>query len=474
MLPSLVAREIKDGLENFLRSAFPVTTPGFLDAQGFSFIDRFLAMPGNLYKGPWLEVKLPFRPQAAGETLPFRQLSLPFPPYRHQQLAFERLCGPLPKSTIVATGTGSGKTECFMYPLLDYCLSERRQGIKAIIIYPMNALATDQARRFAKEVSKLQPKLSVGLFTGDDGSQNRSMTPEQVITHRDTLRENPPDILLTNYKMLDYLLLRPKDQRLWRYNSPGLLRFVVVDELHTFDGAQGTDLACLIRRLRDRLNLGGELACVGTSATIGDQSAVKSLRQYAEQVFATPFDDEAIVLEDRLTVDEYLERFDNDEPLTQWPEPWTSELLPGTLKQGVYLRQLARLWLGKELALDAADEHHRQQANVELGKLLARHEAFRALLRRANQLCNVQQLAEEIRQSRRLSGGEVGEQQALNLIDSLCALISSAREWADEAAGKTRPFLQVRVQLWLRELRRMVATVGPSPLLAHSDDVQNP
>ena len=474
MLPSLVAREIKDGLEHFLRSAFPVTTPGFLDAQGHSFIDRFLAMPGNLYKGPWLEVKLPFRPQAEGEALPFRQLSLPFPPYRHQQLAFARLCGPAPKSTIVATGTGSGKTECFMYPLLDYCLGERRQGIKAIIIYPMNALATDQARRFAREVSKLQPKLSVGLFTGDDGSQNRSMTPEQVITHRDTLRENPPDILLTNYKMLDYLLLRPKDQRLWRYNTPGLLRFVVVDELHTFDGAQGTDLACLIRRLRDRLKLGSELACVGTSATIGDQSAVQALREYAGQVFATPFDDEAIVLEDRLTVDEYLARFDNDQPLSQWPEPWARELLPGTLEQGVYLRQLARLWLGEELALDAEDPRQRQQACVQLGRLLTRHEAFRALLKRASQLCDVQKLAEEIRQSRRLPAGEAGEQQALALIDSLCALISAAREWADEAAGKTRPFLQVRVQLWLRELRRMVATVGRTPLLVHSDDVQNP
>jgi DEAD/DEAH box helicase domain-containing protein len=77
------------------------------------------------------------------------------------------------------------------------------------------------------------------------------MTASRVITHRDTMRSFPPDILLTNYKMLDYLLLRPKDRGLWRGNGSETLRYLVVDELHTFDGAQGADVACLIRRLTD-------------------------------------------------------------------------------------------------------------------------------------------------------------------------------------------------------------------------------
>ena len=79
------------------------------------------------------------------------------------------------------------------------------------------------------------------------------MTPRSVITDRATLRKHPPDILLTNYKMLDYLMLRPMDRELWASNTPTTLRYVVVDELHTFDGAQGTDLALLLRRLRARL-----------------------------------------------------------------------------------------------------------------------------------------------------------------------------------------------------------------------------
>ena len=290
MLPIVVSRQLLEGLRDFLRTTFPVTTPGFLRGDGSSFVDDFLQGESSLAKGPWLEVKLPFR-RAQGETAPFSKVSLKFTPWQHQMRSFQRLCSPAPKSAIVATGTGSGKTECFMYPLLDHCLQHRERGIKAIVIYPMNALATDQARRFARECHTLNPKLSVGLYTGDDGTESRSMTPEQVITHRQTLRENPPDILLTNYKMLDFLMLRPADQKLWRFNKPGTLRYLVVDELHTFDGAQGTDLACLVRRLRDKLDAGTELACVGTSATIGNgPDAVADLCAYATQVFATSFD----------------------------------------------------------------------------------------------------------------------------------------------------------------------------------------
>ena len=113
----------------------------------------------------------------------------------------------------------------------------------------------------------------MGLFVGGNFGQPGSgmvMSPTSVITDRETMRKTPPDILLTNYKMLDYLLMRPKDRQLWARNQPTTLRYVVVDELHTFDGAQGTDLALLLRRLRARLQVPeGHLICVGTSATLG-------------------------------------------------------------------------------------------------------------------------------------------------------------------------------------------------------------
>jgi DEAD/DEAH box helicase domain-containing protein len=219
-----------------------------------------------------------------------------------------------PQATLVATGTGSGKTECFLYPILDHCAAAAGPGIKAIVIYPMNALATDQARRFATEIYKrkeLRGKVRVGLFVGDrDKSEHTKMTEEFVIACKETQRETPPDILLTNYKMLDYLLIRPRDQRLWRYNESGVWRYLVVDEIHTFDGAQGTDLACLVRRLRDRHQAGSELACIGTSATIGaDDSAggsAETLVDYASKVFSTPFDSPSVIREDWLTAEEFL------------------------------------------------------------------------------------------------------------------------------------------------------------------------
>ena len=101
------------------------------------------------------------------------------------------------------------------------------------------------------------------------------MTAEDIITDKNALHKAPPDILLTNYKQLDYLLIQSQVQDLWKFNQSGVLRYLIVDEFHTFDGAQGTDLACLIRRLRDRLQCrNDDLACVGTSATLGADSQI--------------------------------------------------------------------------------------------------------------------------------------------------------------------------------------------------------
>ena len=97
----------------------------------------------------------------------------------------------------------------------------------------------------------------MGLYVGGRGDTSPVMTKTSVITDRDAMRKAPPDVLLTNYKMLDYLLVRPRDRTLWEHNAPDTLRYVVVDELHTFDGAQGTDLALLLRRLRARLLYAG-------------------------------------------------------------------------------------------------------------------------------------------------------------------------------------------------------------------------
>ena len=242
MIPSVVASEVTGALRDFLATGFGPSSP-----EHASVVNDFLADPENLVKGPYLSVALPFRRASEGGE-PFPEVPLGFTPYRHQRTAFSRLAASAGRSTVIATGTGSGKTECFLYPILDYCREQaampsgRKEGIKAILVYPMNALAMDQARRIAQTIHRtpsLRGRVSAGLYVGEsERTPHTGMGPDHVITDRGTLRERPPDILLTNYKMLDFLLIRPIDHRLWRHNAPDTLRYLVVDELHTFDGAQ--------------------------------------------------------------------------------------------------------------------------------------------------------------------------------------------------------------------------------------------
>lgn len=153
MLPAIVSREIEAGIKSFLRTTFPPSTPAFEHTLG-----TFLDEPGRVFKGPYYSLRLPFRPAPAGR-LPFERIAFPYRPHLHQARAFTRLCDDKPRSTLVATGTGSGKTECFLHPILDRCAAHGGEsGIKAIIIYPMNALATDQAKRFAQATTSISGK----------------------------------------------------------------------------------------------------------------------------------------------------------------------------------------------------------------------------------------------------------------------------------------------------------------------------
>ena len=169
---------------------------------------------------------VPFRAGGNAGQPAFDWLPAGFEPHAHQSRAFARLAGEAARSTLVATGTGSGKTECFLFPLLEHCRQARvrgQRGIKAVILYPMNALATDQAGRLAKllvqtpALAGLRAGLYVGNVPAEASDTVRHVEDETftLITDRDALRAQPPDILLTNYKMLDFLLLRAADAPLW-------------------------------------------------------------------------------------------------------------------------------------------------------------------------------------------------------------------------------------------------------------------
>ncbi|MGH3979562.1 MAG: DEAD/DEAH box helicase [Pseudonocardiaceae bacterium] len=189
------------------------------------------------------------------------------------------------------------------------------QGIKAIVLYPMNALVSDRGRRIAEYLhddARLH-QVSAGVSIGGEGS-HRTATRQHLVDSRRVLRDEPPDILLTNYKMLD-LLLRAEDAPLWAASATSL-RYLVLDEFHTYDGAQGTDVAMLLRRLGATLRVAepgrplGRVTPVATSAALGGATRSAELRAFAETVFGTPFDSDSVSGEERLDAAEVVPEVD--------------------------------------------------------------------------------------------------------------------------------------------------------------------
>ena len=147
-------------------------------------------------------------------------------PYAHQGEAVRRILAGLP--TVVATGTGSGKTEAFLMPIIDHCLRvAAADTLKAILVYPMNALANDQRDRIRKLLAGTT--VSFGVYTGEtrQWGQRPEGIPENERLMRSEFRAHPPDILLTNYRMLEYLLLRGDGRALFHNHA---VRFIVLDE----------------------------------------------------------------------------------------------------------------------------------------------------------------------------------------------------------------------------------------------------
>ncbi|BCG47908.1 Helicase, C-terminal:Type III restriction enzyme, res subunit:DEAD/DEAH box helicase, N-terminal [Citrifermentans bremense] len=476
MLPSLVVEEVRRGVAETLRAQFEPSTELFKDA-----VRRLIETPPWV-QGPYVQLGLPFVEGSSGKNY-FADFQTEFPAHRHQELAWQ-LCGKLGRSTLVATGTGSGKTECFLYPVLDHVAKARKagvKGIKAIIIYPMNALADDQAGRIAELVHKTPAFAGIraGLFVGSgkgkwkpgkNGQQPEQdfevMGPDHVITDKDVQRHNPPDILLTNYKMLDFLMIRPGDQGVWKYNSPDTLRYLVVDELHTFDGAQGTDLAMLIRRLRRRLGCeDGGLVCVGTSATLGDAGDTLPLREYAGQVFAAQFDADAVVTESRKGFDDFIGDAVIEHLLAD-----DQTVLDAIARQNFTSPQEAvRTYLPaffphSETLATLVDGTDTVAGRIRLGEELKKHLLFQTLLRTAAQSAVTVEAITD-RMQRTLSAKL--REHAPDILSALLTLVAWARaphsgQKIEEGTkvGNLNSLVSLRLQIWLQELRRIVSTVS--------------
>lgn len=473
MLPLQQAYEVRTAVLEYIKATFH-----FKDAEVGKAFYQFVEDPKNgLFKGPYISLKTPFVKAREDEEIPL-DIRPPFTPHLHQIQAFRRLSthqGHQPEPTLLTTGTGSGKTECFLYPVLDYVFqmnkAENQMGVKVIILYPMNALASDQAKRLAEAIwgteedHPLRDKVTAGLFIGEGTNPKdhpTQMGPDHIIENRESIvRGEVPDILLTNFKMLDYALMQQKYMPLWRGNigtPKPMLKFLVLDELHTYDGAQGTDVANLIRRLKLKLNLPQQwLTPVGTSATIGNKEDSKQLLcEYASSVFGESFTAESIIEEHRISVEDFFADITED----GLPEKY--DLKRCTLKETktieAYLRTIRQIWLPGC-----------KPDKAEIGKRLRRLQIFKDLLSvTAQGIITLEQLGKELGRKNR------GFQRLLLnyptyatiALENMLALISEAK-----MPGGKFPLLYLQVQLWQRELSGIQRFVQSEPEFTWRDSI---
>ena len=280
-------------------------------------------------KGPILEITPPYKTGPSLETLiqegvvsPFfrdlnqKQLPVKRPLYLHQERALRKTIVD-GQNIVVATGTGSGKTEIFMLTILNELFRQKEAGtlnpgVRALLLYPMNALVNDQLKRM-RSLLETTPDITFGRYTGETEEHQKKAVEKHRNLHgcdplvnelvsREKMRESPPHILLTNYAMLEYLLLRPSDNVFFDGSHADSWKFIVLDEAHTYNGAKGIEMAMLLRRLKDRVvqSRKGVLRCIATSATIGGGvEDFPAVADFALNIFGEPFNEQGVVTAER-------------------------------------------------------------------------------------------------------------------------------------------------------------------------------
>ena len=317
--PIVTATSIEQDYKRYLKTLLSPRDPALATAFEAA-VDR----SRTLTKGPLLELTPPYEPGASAQQLidegvlhpGFSSLGSGFdigrPLYAHQEEAIRKVLAG--RNLVVSTGTGSGKTESFLVPIINSLVAENAAGtlgpgVRALLLYPMNALANDQLKRLRTLLAEY-PDITFGRYTGEtkEGENDalalfratnpgKERLPNELLS-REEMRESPPHILLTNYAMLEYLLLRPADTELFDGAHAGHWKYVALDEAHVYDGAQGAEVALLLRRLRERVtrSVGVEspqLQYIATSASLTGKAPETSgpeATKFAEDLFDAAFE----------------------------------------------------------------------------------------------------------------------------------------------------------------------------------------
>lgn len=285
----------------------------------------------ELINGPYLEKSQIYQESAALDELPLHEKSKTTIRkrlggrglWKHQTDALQLILGGM--NAVIATGTSSGKTLCYQIPILDDLVRYPSAGLRAVIIYPLNALVNDQLTEW-EQMLIYHPQTRFARFTGQTPNtqsdyvatlretfreelSDQGLTQQELqqkveqrlaerlradipnrLNHRDAIRSNPPQVLITNFSMLEYLLERPVDAPIF---ANARLKFLVLDEAHAYRGVQATEIAFLVRRLKDWLQL-ERLVCIATSATLGkqgDAESQKKVRKFASDLFDEKFNE---------------------------------------------------------------------------------------------------------------------------------------------------------------------------------------
>lgn len=218
-----------------------------------------------------------------------------YKPRTHQLKSWKILKENYPKSLIVTSGTGSGKTECFMIPILDELVNQHESnnqqlvGVQALLIYPLNALINSQKERILSWTYNYHSNIRFCLYNGETpielNAPTKAARPQNEVHDRKSLWASPPPVLITNPTMLEYMLIRNQDRPILEA-SQGKLKYVVLDEAHTYIGSQAAELALLIRRVLNGFGVEAEnVRFIATSATIGsDKESENALKKYLADI----------------------------------------------------------------------------------------------------------------------------------------------------------------------------------------------
>jgi ATP-dependent helicase YprA (DUF1998 family) len=491
--PVQFAHSICDEFLRYIFSEFPLSDPQ-MESQAKELLKRSSSLDIPLVKGPYVSLSEAFskgdsiqQMAADGKLHPVMPGLIGYPTmYLHQQEVFEAVRAG--HHVLVSTGTGSGKTEAFLYPIVDQLLRERDQGItsglSAVLVYPMNALANDQLDRLREMLGgtgitfgqwvgptpDTEAKVTIERFQSSsreaylsarqqrlkeaqrEDRAVRPLAPMEECCSEEAIRSRKPRILVTNYRQLEILTTRLPDVELF---SGAPLKYLVFDEAHTYTGAVGAEVACLIRRLRLLADKEpDDVTCIGTSATLADPSDPSGNNETIAKRFASRFFG---INEQKVTLvgESYVER--------DWPRQRYKPIFP----HGDGMDRVARI-------LDAVTEPVKEvvvKAVVEevTGQIFEPGEDWRKNLF-LHLLCNeyVYQTTQILKQPKPLGAAAwqtsqrvaMGRKQEGNECSAelLCYLVLGAA-----ARNGDESLLRPKVHFFLRGLDEMVVALSGTP-----------